>query len=162
MFLGASQVKLFYFIPFGRKRLLKPVEKPCQTGPYKPFRLQSSYYFCIFITIPQMNSWPNWGWVCRWHLELLIWWWLDQAPRNIFVAAIPVTKNIPLTNNSNIIKGKTRKKQRKGPPPAAPPKTASSSAAVHISQLSSLNKKQRVLLFGASCLVPTLSLTTSF
>jgi len=57
-----------------------------------------------------------------------------------------VTKNIPLTNNSNLEGKITRKKQRKGPP-AAPPKTASSSAAVHISQLSSLNKERRVLLF---------------
>jgi hypothetical protein len=30
MFLGALLVEPFYFTPFGRKRLLKPLEKPCQ------------------------------------------------------------------------------------------------------------------------------------
>ena len=41
IFLGASSVEPFYFTPFGRKRLLKPLEKPCQMGPIYNLYIQS-------------------------------------------------------------------------------------------------------------------------
>ena len=41
-------MELFYFTPFGTKRLLKPLEKPCQTGPKLTSR---SYFLCPFLIV---------------------------------------------------------------------------------------------------------------